>query len=89
MPDALNRLLYSRKFLLAAFDAGASLVLYLTGRYAPEVLPDAKFLILTLQPVILLVIASYAYEDAKIKSAIAATDRRFELESESHVSRSK
>jgi len=82
MSETLRQLLRSRKFLMALMDAGASLVLYFAGRYAPDALPDARFLILTLQPVALIVIAAFAYEDAQIKAAIAAQDRKYELENQ-------
>jgi hypothetical protein len=79
MSDALNSLLHSRKFLIALLDAAGSLLLYFAGKYLPNALEDTKFLIVTLQPVILLVIAAYAYEDAQTKAAIAAVDRQFLL----------
>src|SRR5581483_4193730 len=84
MSQPFAALLQSRKFLLAVLDAVVTLTLYFVGQYAPAVLPDAKFLIVTLQPVILIVIGAYAYEDAQIKSALAAVDRQFQLNSNAH-----
>ena len=79
MSDALSSLLHSRKFWVALLDAAGSLTLYFIGKYLPTAIDDTKFLIVTLQPVVLLVIAAYAYEDAQTKAAIAAVDRQFLL----------
>jgi|GEM_PF-3263826 len=79
MGEAIGGLLRSRKFLLAVIDAATSLTLYFVARYVPGVLDDVKFLIVTLQPVILIVIAAYAYEDAQTKAAVAAVNRQFFL----------
>jgi len=82
MQEAIAGLFRSRKFLLAVIDAATSLTLYFAARYVPSVLDDVKFLIVTLQPVILIVIAAYAYEDAQTKAAIAAINRQFFLSQE-------
>ena len=55
----------SRKFWTAIVDVTVSLVLYFTAKYADTgMAEDIKFLIVSLQPVFLLVIAGFAYEDA-------------------------
>lgn len=74
MSDSFRALLRSRKFLLAVLDAVTILALYFAGKYFPQFIDDARFLIVTLQPVIIAVIAAYAYEDAKITSAQIAAD---------------
>jgi hypothetical protein len=78
MNEPMRALLRSRKFLLAVLDATVSTVLYLAGQHFPQFLGDIKFVILTIQPVILMVIGAYAYEDAQIKSALAAAERQEE-----------
>jgi hypothetical protein len=61
-------LLRSRKFWVAMFDLGVSLVLYFSGKYlAPAVADDIKFVIAAIQPVFLLVIGGIAYEDGQAK----------------------
>lgn len=79
MSDAFQSLLRSRKFWLAVLDAAGSLTLYFIGKYLPNAIDDTKFLIVTLQPVVLIVIAAFAYEDAQTKAAVAAVDRQFLL----------
>jgi len=65
---ALKRLVRSRKFLLALLDVVIALVLFFGTKYAaPVVFEDIQFLILTLQPVFVAIIAAIAYEDAAFK----------------------
>lgn len=60
----------SRKFWTAIVDLVVSLVLYFAAKYAdPGLAEDIKFLIVTIQPVFLLVIGGIAYEDAAAKKA--------------------
>ena len=75
MSEPMHALLRSRKFLIAVLDAAVSTALFLAGQHLPQYLGDIKFVILTLQPVILMVIGAYAYEDAQIKSALAVAER--------------
>ena len=65
----LERLLYSRKFLILVCDVVIpSVVLYFIGKYGSASLhDDVKFLILTLQLVVLAVIAAIAWEDVSEK----------------------
>ena len=67
----LERLLYSRKFLILVCDVVIpSIVLYFVGKYGSAGLyDDVKFLILALQPVVLAVIAALAWEDVATKRA--------------------
>jgi len=53
----------SRKFLLLILDVVVSIALYFVGKYAPVAIEDVKFAILTLQPLVVLLIGSIAYED--------------------------
>lgn len=70
MIRALSSLFKSRKFLLAISDVIISIGSYFVAKYAsPTVADDIKFLILVLQPVIGLVIAGIALEDAALKRA--------------------
>jgi hypothetical protein len=87
MSEPLYALLRSRKFLLAVLDAIVSTVLFLAGQYFPQYLGDIKFVILTMQPVILMVIGAYAYEDAQIKSALAVLERSAELQAAAQLRR--
>lgn len=65
----LERLLYSRKFLIMVCDIVIpSIVLYFVGKYGSASLyDDIKFLILALQPVVLAVIVAIAWEDVSEK----------------------
>lgn len=62
----MDRLLKSAKFWTAALDFAASVTLYFVVKYAsPSAVEDVKFLIAAVQPVIALVIAAWAHEDAQ------------------------
>ena len=63
---AIKALFGSRKFLLLLLDTVISVVLYFIGKYVPDAEADVKFIILALQPVIISVIITIAYEDGKI-----------------------
>jgi len=69
----MNRLLHSGKFWTAIVDAFVStLGIVLAWFLAPDKVTEVLTLIGMWQPVIAIVIASYAYEDAqKIKAGIA------------------
>ena len=54
----------SRKFLLMLFDTIVTLTLFFVGKYALNALEDVKFVIIALQPVVIALIFSIAYEDA-------------------------
>jgi hypothetical protein len=56
----------SRKFWLLILDTVVSLVLYFVGKYAGPAFEDVKLVILSLQPIFLMLIYAIAYEDAKI-----------------------
>jgi len=64
-------LLRSRKFLLLCLDVVISIAIYFVGKYAALALEDVKFAILTLQPLVVLLIGSIAYEDGATLSAPA------------------
>jgi len=54
----------SRKFWLLVLDTVISLALFFVGKYGgPSAMEDVRFVILTLQPVIIALILSIAYED--------------------------
>lgn len=66
----MERLLKSAKFLTLILDVVISLILFFVGKYGSASLAeDIKFLIITIQPVFVALIASIAYEDASSKSA--------------------
>ena len=68
----MDRLLKSAKFWTAAIDLLVSLLVYFVTKYAsPSAVDDVKFVLLTVQPVIALVIAAWAHEDAE-KAKMAA-----------------
>ena len=70
MPDAIDHLFRSRKFLLLLLDTVVSLATYFVGKYAsPLAAQDLLFLIASIQPVFVAVIAGIAYEDGQEKSA--------------------
>ena len=66
----MSGLLKSRKFWLAIMDVIISTATYFVTKYvAPEIGNDILWLIGAWQPVIVMVIAGIAYEDAAQKAA--------------------
>ena len=60
----------SRKFWTAIVDIAVVLILYFVGKYAaPSVFDDIQLIIVTIQPVFLMVIGGIAYEDGQAKKA--------------------
>ena len=60
----------SRKFWTAIVDVAVVLILYFVGKYGSESLfDDIQLVIITIQPVFILVIGGIAYEDAAAKKA--------------------
>lgn len=59
----LGGLLQSRRFVTFVVDAVLSLLLYFVGKYFSVAIDDLKFLILTLQPIAVAVIAAYTIDD--------------------------
>jgi hypothetical protein len=71
----LQALLKSRKFLVLTLDTVLSLVLYFSAKYlAPGAVEDIKTVIVALQPVALMLIASIAYEDGQTMKASATVE---------------
>jgi hypothetical protein len=68
-PNPFSSLLHSRKFWLLILDTVISLTLYFVGKYSPTVMEDVKLLILSLQPVFVVVIGAIAYEDKALVEA--------------------
>lgn len=62
-----QRLMMSRKFWLLVGDTVVSLLLHLIGAVKPEALEHAKFAVLALQPVFVVIITAIAVEDAAEK----------------------
>jgi hypothetical protein len=62
-PNPFLSLLHSRKFWLLILDTSISLILYFIGRYNPGMMEDVKMLIVTFQPVFVVLIGAIAYED--------------------------
>jgi hypothetical protein len=70
MKNAWKSLLYSRKFWLLVMDTVISLVLFFVGKYGgANLFEDMKFIILTLQPMFVMVIYAIAKEDAAAKES--------------------
>lgn len=70
MSDAISHLFASRKFLLLLLDTVVSMLTFFIGKYAtPASAEDLLFMIATLQPVFVAVIAGIAYEDGQEKRA--------------------
>ena len=66
----MNGLLKSRKFWLLVLDTVVSIVTYAAAHYlSPEAVDMVRFLIITMQPVFVMLIGSIAYEDAASKRA--------------------
>lgn len=64
----------SRKFWYMILDTVISCVLYFGAQnFGPQALEDIKFLIAALQPVIIVLIASVAYEDGQEKRSTGNT----------------
>lgn len=63
-------LFQSRRFWVLVIDLVVSITLYFLGKYGtPSALEDVKFLIASIQPVILLIIAAYTVDTVQtIKS---------------------
>jgi hypothetical protein len=59
----MTSLLKSRKFWLLILDTVVSLGLFFVGKYAPGSMEDVKLIIVALQPLFILVIASITVED--------------------------
>jgi hypothetical protein len=62
-PNPIKSLFTSRKFLLLLLDTIISVILYFVGKYLPGAEQDVKFVILALQPVVIALIISIAWED--------------------------
>ncbi len=62
-----QKLLQSRKFLIAVLDLVVGLVGFVVARFAPAYAEDIKELIVMVQPVVLLLIGAIAIEDAAAK----------------------
>ncbi len=66
----VEALLKSRKFWLSVFDIVVSTITYFVTKYvAPEIGNDILWLIGAWQPVIIMLIAGIAIEDAAVKRA--------------------
>lgn len=64
----LQKLLKSRKFLIAVLDLVVSVTLYFVSVLAaPETFEHVKFLIVSIQPVFITLIGAIAYEDGQQK----------------------
>jgi hypothetical protein len=70
-------LLKSRKFWIMTVDAVSSLVLYFATRYlAPKAVEDIRTLIITLQPIILLVVASITVQNvASLRAGVSSVSK--------------
>jgi hypothetical protein len=55
-------------------DVVVSVALFFVGKYAPVAFEDIKFLIITIQPVIISVIVGIAVEDSAYMNNIKAVD---------------
>lgn len=59
----MDKLLQSRRFWTLVLDTVVSLLLFFVGKYAGAALDDVKFLVLTLQPIFVMLIAAFTTED--------------------------
>ena len=66
---AFKGLIESRRFLVLIFDTLVSLALFFIGKYAGGSLDDVKFVILALQPVVLMVIYGFTRDDTALIQA--------------------
>ena len=62
-------LLRSRKFWIAVLDMVVAMVVFFLGKYAKLAIEDTIVIIAALQPVVLMLIAGIAWEDAAAKRA--------------------
>jgi len=68
--NAFQLLVRSRKFWLMILDTVVSIGSYFAAHYlSPEAVEMVQFLILSLQPVFLMLIGAIAYEDAALSKA--------------------
>lgn len=74
--NPIKALFSSRKFLLLLLDTVISVILYFVGKYLPGAEADVKFVILALQPVVIALIVSIAYEDGKVIPANIAAEAK-------------
>lgn len=66
----MGRLLHSSKFWLLVLDTVITVALFFIGKYAtPELAEDINFLIASLQPIFIALIAAIAGEDMAAKRA--------------------
>ncbi len=71
----MSKLLQSRRFLTLMVDVILSITAYFVAKYAgPDIQDDVKFLIITLQPVFIAVVAAFTVEDVQAIKATAAVD---------------
>ena len=69
MIGSLKSLWNSRRFLVMMADIVSSMILYFSVKYiAPDIVDDIKFIIVTVQPAVLMLIYTIAKEDAAEKS---------------------
>lgn len=61
--EAIKMLFQSRKFWILIFDSMTSLILYFVSKYGGPYLDDVKYVILILQPVVIMVIAAIAIDN--------------------------
>jgi hypothetical protein len=66
----MSRLLHSSKFWILVLDTLVMITLFFVGKYAaPELAEDINFLIASLQPIFIMLIAGITGEDMAAKRA--------------------
>ena len=66
-------LFQSRRFWTVIVDVVISLVTFFVAKYAaPALVEDVKFVIVTMQPIFILLIAAYTHEDVQAAKLAAA-----------------
>ena len=61
-----SHLIRTRKFQILAFDSVMSIALFFLAKYGtPSLLEDVKFIIVILQPAVMMAMGSIAYEDSQ------------------------
>ena len=72
--NPFKTLFQSRKFWVLILDVVTSTILFFVAKYAPNWQDDVKFLVLTYQPVFLLVIYGIYAEDNQIRKSASEVE---------------
>ena len=73
--NPFSRLLQSRRFWLAVMDAVISIALYFAAKSGMAAVEDVRFLIVTMQPVVVILIVAFTYEDVQARRSSAEIEK--------------